>query len=160
IEVKEAKEEQLEESILVTGKIVPENEQKIYYDPENGEIIEYIVKENTTVKEGDPLFEYDPTHLDNELKNAQRELDVINNQIKSEENQIALMNQQIDQMKKDQKNYENEQAKLVEQEKRYVAEFQKYEKAMAEYNALVQQVDEEEEEGEKEVELPPMPVPP
>ncbi len=38
IEVQKVTERKLNETILVTGKVVPEDEQKVYLDPEKGEI--------------------------------------------------------------------------------------------------------------------------
>ena len=52
-------EQELTETILVTGKIVPEGEQKVFIEPDKGEISQYKVEENQTVKAGEPLFLYD-----------------------------------------------------------------------------------------------------
>ena len=59
ITVQKAIEQELTETILVTGEIVPESEQKVFIEPDKGEIIEYKVAENQTVKAGEPLFLYD-----------------------------------------------------------------------------------------------------
>ena len=50
--VQKAAEQELSETILVTGKIVPEGEQKIFLEPEKGEISEFKVEENQAVRQG------------------------------------------------------------------------------------------------------------
>lgn len=101
--VQKVTEEELVETMLVTGKIVPENEQKIYAEVENGEIKEFKVEENQKVKEGDTLFIYDETQLQNEINAAVRARDMVNNSSAAIENQITQLAKQIEQMKKDQK---------------------------------------------------------
>ncbi len=59
VTVQKASEQELIETILVTGEIVPESEQKVFLEPDKGVISEYKVTENQTVKAGDPLFVYD-----------------------------------------------------------------------------------------------------
>lgn len=98
--VQKAKEEELVETILVTGKIVPEDEQKIFLEPEKGEISEYKVEENQAVKAGDPLFIYDSSKLKTEFNRAVRERDLIQSRAKTEQNQIAEMNKKIAETKK------------------------------------------------------------
>lgn len=100
VTVQKAKEQELIETILVTGEIVPEGEQKVFLNPEHGEINEYKVDENQTVKAGDPLFVYDSSKLDTELARATRERDLIQTRAKTEQNQIAALNKRIEQAKK------------------------------------------------------------
>jgi HlyD family secretion protein len=100
ITVQKVKEQELTDTILVTGKIVPEEEQKIYLSPENGEIVEYKVEENQTVEADQVLFVYDTTKLDSELKKAKREKELIQKRLKTEKDQIAQMNSQISTAKK------------------------------------------------------------
>ncbi len=100
VTVQKAKEQELIETILVTGEIVPEGEQKVFLNPEHGEISEYKVEENKTVKAGDPLFVYDSSKLDTELARATRERDLIQVRAKTEQNQIADLNKRIDVAKK------------------------------------------------------------
>lgn len=95
ITVQKAAEQELSETILVTGKIVPESEQKVFLEPDKGEIKEYSVKENQKVKAGDPLFKYDSSKLQSELNKAVRERDLIQKRAKTEEKQIADMNRRI-----------------------------------------------------------------
>ena len=95
IPVQKASEEVLAESILVTGKIVPEGEQKIFLDPEKGEVSEYKVKENQKVKAGDILFLYDSSKLEVEFGRAIRERDLIQRRGKTEQSQIAEMDKRI-----------------------------------------------------------------
>lgn len=100
VTVQKAKEQELIETILVTGEIVPEGEQKVFLNPEHGEISEYKIEENQTVKAGDPLFVYDSSKLDTELTRATRERDLIQTRAKSEQNQIAAINKRIEEAKK------------------------------------------------------------
>lgn len=100
VTVQKAKEQELIETILVTGEIVPEGEQKVFLNPEHGEISEYKVEENQTIKAGDPLFVYDSSKLDTELTRATRERDLIQTRAKTEQNQIAALNKRIEEAKK------------------------------------------------------------
>lgn len=102
--VQEVTEEKMEETILVTGKIVAENEQKVYGEPENGEIKEFNVKENDKVKKGDSLFVYDGTEVDNELNAAVRSRDMLQNNTQAIQNQLNQMAKQIEEMKKAKEN--------------------------------------------------------
>src|SRR5699024_1087078 len=83
------------------GKIVPEDEHKIYADAENGEIKEFKVEENQQVKEGDALFVYDESRLENEYNAAVRARDMINNNSEAVQNQINQLTKQMEQMKKE-----------------------------------------------------------
>ncbi|GIN73724.1 RND transporter MFP subunit [Bacillus sp. J14TS2] len=93
--VQKASEQELTESILVTGKIVPESEQKIYLEPENGEIQEFKVEENKKVKAGDPLFLYDSSKLKREFDKAVRDRDLIKRRSQIEINQMAELDKKI-----------------------------------------------------------------
>lgn len=93
--VQKVSEEELSESILVTGTIVPKGEQKIFLDPERGEIIEYEVEENTIVEAGDTLFTYDSSKLDSEFNNAVRSRDLTKKMAEIEANQIEELTKQI-----------------------------------------------------------------
>ncbi|MFJ7727400.1 efflux RND transporter periplasmic adaptor subunit [Neobacillus sp. NPDC097160] len=100
ITVQKASEQELTETILVTGKIVPESEQKIFLEPEKGEISEYKVAENQSVKAGDALLIYDSSKIDNELKKAAREKELLQSKGKTEKNQIADLAKRIAEAKK------------------------------------------------------------
>lgn len=100
IVVQKVTEEELDESILVTGTIVPEDEQKIYAEAENGNIKEFKVKENDKVKKGDTLFIYDSTALDREFEAAVRARNLTQNSISSTQHQINQLQKDIDVMKK------------------------------------------------------------
>lgn len=98
--VQKVSEQELVESILVTGKIVPESEQKVFIEPEKGEISEFKVTENQAVKAGDPLVVYDSSKIDSELKRAVREKELLQSRGKTEQNQIADLNKRIAEAKK------------------------------------------------------------
>lgn len=100
ITVQKVKEQELTESILVTGKIVPENEQKVFLEPEKGTINEFKVAENQAVKAGDPLIIYDSAKLENELNKSKRGLELLKNRGKTEQNQIADLTKRIAEAKK------------------------------------------------------------
>jgi HlyD family secretion protein len=100
ISVQKVSEQELVESILVTGKIVPESEQKVFIEPEKGEISEFKVAENQAVKAGDPLVVYDSSKIDSELKRAVREKELLQSRGKTEQNQITDLNKRITEAKK------------------------------------------------------------
>lgn len=102
IEVQKVTERKLNETILVTGKVVPEDEQKVYLDPERGEVATFNVKENQKVKAGDPLFTYDTSKINAEYNRAVRERDVIQKRINAEAEQINEIKKQIADAKKNQ----------------------------------------------------------
>lgn len=79
VTVQKVSEQELSETILVTGKIVPEDEQKVFLEPDKGEVTEFKVKENQKVKAGDPLFVYDSSKLQSEYNKAVRERDLVKN---------------------------------------------------------------------------------
>jgi HlyD family secretion protein len=100
ISVQKVSEQELVESILVTGKIVPESEQKIFLEPEKGEISEFKVAENQAVKAGDPLLIYDSSKINSELNRAVREKELLQSRGKTEQNQIADINKRLTEVKK------------------------------------------------------------
>lgn len=99
VEVAEVKNEDVSESILVTGVVVPEDEQKVYLDPEKGDIKEFNVQLNQTVAAGDPLFVYDGKAAQSELNQAVRSKELLQSQSKSEQDQINQIANQITQAK-------------------------------------------------------------
>ncbi|MEH7247721.1 HlyD family efflux transporter periplasmic adaptor subunit [Neobacillus niacini] len=100
ISVQKVSEQELVESILVTGKIVPESEQKVFLEPEKGEISEFKVTENQAVKAGDPLLIYDSSKIENELNKAVRQKDLLQSRGKTEQNQIADITKRVAETKK------------------------------------------------------------
>lgn len=95
IPVQKASEQKLGESILVTGQVIPEDEQKIFLDIENGDVKEYLVEENQKVVAGEALFTYDTTEIDAEYNKAVRARDLMQKQLKIEQSEIAAMDKQI-----------------------------------------------------------------
>lgn len=100
IQVQKVKKEKLDETILLTGKIVPVEEQKIYKNPENGDIVEFNVKENDVVEAGDPLFVYDGAHLQREYNAAVNARDRSKQHVTMVQNQINEIAKQIETLKK------------------------------------------------------------
>ncbi|GAB2535472.1 efflux RND transporter periplasmic adaptor subunit [Gracilibacillus alcaliphilus] len=99
VTVQAAKEEKLAQSILVTGQIVPENEQKLYANPENGEIQGFEVKENQEVKKGDVLYTYDSSSLEREFNKAVRDRELLEKRSQMEINQMESFNKKITEAK-------------------------------------------------------------
>ncbi|MGX6445290.1 efflux RND transporter periplasmic adaptor subunit [Neobacillus sp. K501] len=100
ITVQKASQQELVQSILVTGKIVPESEQKIFLEPDKGEIKEVKITENQAVKAGDALLIYDSAKIDSELTRAVRQKDLLQNRGKTEQSQITDITNRIAEKKK------------------------------------------------------------
>lgn len=100
IEAQKVREQKLGESILVTGQVIPEDEQKVFLDPENGEIQEYLVKENQKVVAGEPLFTYNTTQVDAEYNKAVRSRDLVQKRLKIEQNELVEMGRRLASMQK------------------------------------------------------------
>ncbi|MFE7064223.1 efflux RND transporter periplasmic adaptor subunit [Sutcliffiella sp. NPDC057660] len=100
VTVQKASERELVESILVTGEIVPESEQKVFLEADKGSINEYKVVENQAVKAGEPLFLYDSSKIDTEFSRAVRHRDLTQKRGEIEQNQIAEVNKRIAEAKK------------------------------------------------------------
>ncbi|HJH10457.1 MAG TPA: efflux RND transporter periplasmic adaptor subunit [Metalysinibacillus jejuensis] len=92
--------QELGETILVTGKIIPTDEQKVFAEGESGEIKEFFVKENQQIKAGAPLFAYDTTKVSNEYSKAVRARDLTNNRLNITINELAAARKQLTDMKK------------------------------------------------------------
>lgn len=112
IPVQKASEQKLGESILVTGQVIPEDEQKIFLDIENGDVKEYLVEENQKVVAGEALFTYDTTEIDAEYNKAVRARDLMQKQLKIEQSEIAAMDKQIATIRKKVKNGEEDFSEL------------------------------------------------
>ncbi|WP_066051875.1 efflux RND transporter periplasmic adaptor subunit [Robertmurraya korlensis] len=100
VTVQKASERELIETILVTGKIVPESEQKVFLEADKGSISEYKVAENQAVKAGEALFLYDSSKIDTEYNRAVRQRDLTKSRGKTEQNQIAEINKRVAEAKK------------------------------------------------------------
>ncbi|MFB3169351.1 efflux RND transporter periplasmic adaptor subunit [Neobacillus sp. 179-C4.2 HS] len=100
VSVQKVSEQELVESILVTGKIVPESEQKVFLELEKGEISEFKVAENQAVKAGDPLLIYDSSKIDSELNRAVREKELLQSRGKTEQSQISDLAKRLAETKK------------------------------------------------------------
>ncbi|MFC7365985.1 MULTISPECIES: efflux RND transporter periplasmic adaptor subunit [Bhargavaea] len=69
------------ESILVTGQIIPSDEQKVFHEAENGEVKEFFAEENQVVEAGTPLFSYDDSTVNSEYNKAVRTRDLTNRRL-------------------------------------------------------------------------------
>ncbi|MBD3108316.1 efflux RND transporter periplasmic adaptor subunit [Bacillus sp. AGMB 02131] len=140
ITVQKAKNQELTESILATGKIVPEREQKVFWEAEKGEIVEYKATENQVVKAGDPLFVYDATKINNEYNKAIRERDLLQKRSKTEQAQISEFGKRITQAQKKASDGEAEDVNQLTSEKIQM-EIQ-YEGTKAEITSIQEQINE------------------
>ncbi|MBP3040070.1 HlyD family efflux transporter periplasmic adaptor subunit [Bacillaceae bacterium Marseille-Q3522] len=136
IMVQQATEQELNESILVTGEIVPEEEQKVYLEPEKGEIVEYRVEENKVVQAGETLFVYDTAKIDADINKAAREKGFIQRRAQMEKDQLAQMDKQIADAKK------NEQPPevITEMEKEKLSLEMQVESTQSEIDAAQEQI--------------------
>jgi HlyD family secretion protein len=112
VTVQKASERELIETILVTGKIVPESEQKVFLEADKGSISEYKVVENQAVKAGEALFLYDSSKIDTEYNRAVRQRDLTKSRGKTEQNQIAEINKRVAEAKKKAENGEGTQEEV------------------------------------------------
>ncbi len=101
---------------MLQGEIVPESEQKVFMEPDKGEISQYKVEENQIVKAGEPLFLYDSSKLDVEYNGAVRERELIQTRAKLEQNQIAEIKKRIEEAKKKQAAQVNNKENTAESE--------------------------------------------
>ncbi len=118
--VQRISEQSLGESILVTGQVIPEEEQKVFLDPENGEVFEYLVEENQKVTVDEPLFKYDSSKIDAEYNKAVRARDLTSNRLSLEQKEVADMGKRITDMKKKiggEDGYTQEDVIMLEKEK-------------------------------------------
>lgn len=112
VTVQKASERELIETILVTGKIVPESEQKVFLEADKGSISEYKVVENQAVKAGEALFLYDSSKIDTEYNRAVRQRDLTKSRGKTEQNQIAEISKRVAEAKKKAENGEGTQEEV------------------------------------------------
>lgn len=137
--VQKAAEQELSESILVTGKIVPESEQKVYIEAERGEIQEFKVKENDKVKAGDPLIVYDSSKLRSEYSKAVRERDLIQKRLQTEINQTAELGKMIASAEEGVEELKKEKIELEMQQENTKSEIESAQEAI---NDLTEQINE------------------
>ncbi|GAA0308555.1 HlyD family secretion protein [Gracilibacillus halotolerans] len=118
VDIVSLKEDTLEETIIVPGKLNLANKLDIYIQPDKGEIESLLVKEGDVVERGTPLFEYSNESLLNEKKlnelrfrsqnlelenirkqhryiDEELEKDIDNKQLQIEHDEIKLRQQQI-----------------------------------------------------------------
>ena len=92
--------QELGETILVTGQIIPSDEQKVYHEAENGEVKEFLVAENDKVEAGTPLFTYDDSAIISEFNKAVRTRDLTNKRLRIANDELAASQKQLRDMKK------------------------------------------------------------
>jgi HlyD family secretion protein len=78
--------------VMVPGTLKLLNEQKIFVDPEKGEVNEILVKEGDKVKKGDPIIRYNNEEL--QLEKQQNQLSIESNYIR-----IRQLKKQINDLK-------------------------------------------------------------
>ncbi|MET3576749.1 efflux RND transporter periplasmic adaptor subunit [Bhargavaea ullalensis] len=92
--------QELGETILVTGQIIPSDEQKVYHEAENGEVKEFLVAENEKVEAGTPLFKYDDSTINSEYNKAVRTRDLTKKRLAIANDEITAAQKQLKDMKK------------------------------------------------------------
>ncbi|WP_052455557.1 efflux RND transporter periplasmic adaptor subunit [Bhargavaea cecembensis] len=92
--------QELGETILVTGQIIPSDEQKVYHEAENGEVKEFLVAENDKVEAGTPLFTYDDSAINSEYNKAVRSRDLTKKRLAIANDEITTAQKQLKDMKK------------------------------------------------------------
>lgn len=84
---------EISDMVMVPGTLKLLNEQKIFADPEKGEVNEILVKEGDKVKKGDPIIRYSNEEL--QLEKQQNQLSIESNYI-----HIRQLKKQINDLKK------------------------------------------------------------
>jgi len=82
-----------------TGYIIPATQQLIYADESKGSIKEVFVKEGKNVKQGDPLFSYDDTHIVAQIQEAQTNQQIAQQKIAQIHQSISAIETNIEQAK-------------------------------------------------------------
>ncbi len=129
VETVSLKEETIEETVIVPGKLKLADEQVLYYQADKGEIDEVFVNEGDTVEKGTALLRYTNESLLNEKQ--QNELQERANQLelKSILKQHREIDKQLDKDKdNDQLQAEHDDIELREQQKRIEIEQTQLEK--------------------------------
>ena len=98
--VQPAATQELGESILVTGQIIPSDEQKVFHETENGEVKEFLVSENQVVEADTPLFAYDDSAVNSEYNKAVRTRDLTNKRLAIANDELTSARKQLKDMKK------------------------------------------------------------
>ncbi len=84
---------EISDMVMVPGTLKLLNEQKVFADPEKGEVNEILVKEGDKVKKGDPIIRYSNEEL--QLEKQQNQLSIESNYI-----HIRQLKKQINDLKK------------------------------------------------------------
>lgn len=98
--VQPAAMQELGESILVTGQIIPSDEQKVFHEAENGEVKEFFVEENQVVEADAPLFSYDDSVVNSEYNKAVRSRDLTNKRLAIANDELSAARKLRTDMKK------------------------------------------------------------
>ncbi|EMR05573.1 multidrug efflux system subunit MdtA [Bhargavaea cecembensis DSE10] len=92
--------QELGESILVTGQIIPSDEQKVFHEAENGEVNEFFVEENQVVEADTPLYSYDDSAVNSEYNKAVRTRDLTKKRLAIANDELAAARKLLKDMKK------------------------------------------------------------
>ena len=98
--VEPAAMQELGESILVTGQIIPSDEQKVFHEAENGEVNEFYVEENQVVEADTPLFSYDDSAVNSEYNKAVRTRDLTKKRLAIANDELTSARKLLKDMKK------------------------------------------------------------
>ncbi|HET7580313.1 MAG TPA: efflux RND transporter periplasmic adaptor subunit [Bacillales bacterium] len=85
----------MNKTLIASGEVQPARTSTVYLDPTKGEINEVYVKEGASVKEGDKLFSYDSTQLEQQLESLHLKKKSTNLQIDHRNEQISDLESRI-----------------------------------------------------------------
>lgn len=168
VETASLQEKNMEETVIVPGKLKFVDEQTIYFQGDKGEVDEVLVDEGDEVEKGDELIRYKSKNFSSELQ--QNELQMRSNNLELEN--IQEQHKDIDkELEKDKDNEqlqsEHDDIELQEQQKRLEIEQAQTEKESIEreiadatvesdINGTVVSIDEEASSGAEQSEQQPM----
>lgn len=168
VETASLQEENIEETVIVPGKLKLADEQTIYFQGDKGEVEDVLVEEGDKVEEGDELIRYKNGELSNEqrqnelqmngdyleLENIREQHKEIDKELEKDKDNEQLQSEHDDiELQEKQKNLEIEQAQLekesIEQE---IADMT----VESDIDGVVVAIDEEEFSGAEQAEPQPM----
>lgn len=94
VELKTVSKEKIAEHLMVPGTVSMDQEQKVYYSPEKGNVSKFLVKEGQLVEKGDPLILYDQPQLSMELEQSKLAIESAHLRLEQINKQISDLNKQ------------------------------------------------------------------
>lgn len=85
----------LRKTLPTKGVVIPSNYYSIQYDKALGSIKEVIVEEGDAILVGDTLFEYNTSHIENEILSLEQQLERLSRQFSKVEANISTLEQEL-----------------------------------------------------------------